>query len=293
MRQIRTSGLMSGEGEQSIWPTPQATAPFLDFTENKRRIGESRRSRAASTGKCESRMIAPMNRIALSLCAASALVGFASPARADFSACLASLRADGARAGVSSRTLDVAFNGLQPDMKVLEFQKEQPEFKTPIWDYVAGLVDEERVTDGKAAMAKEARALARAEETYGVSRTMLAAIWGVEFEFRRRHGQAPARAVALDARLLWRASQLFPLRADGDAENHRSWRRAGRQADRVLGGSVRTDAVHAIDVPASRRRFRGKRAARHRRFRRPTRSPLQRITSPGPAGVRALGGASK
>ena len=132
-----------------------------------------------------------MNRIALSLCAASALVGFASPARADFSACLASLRADGARAGVSSRTLDVAFNGLQPDMKVLEFQKEQPEFKAPIWDYVAGLVDEERVTDGKAAMAKEARALARAEMTYGVSRTMLAAIWGVESNFGADMGKRP------------------------------------------------------------------------------------------------------
>jgi len=112
-------------------------------------------------------------------------------AQADFSQCVASLRADGARAGVSSRTLDVAFNGLQPDMKVLEFQKEQPEFKTPIWDYLAGLVDEERVTDGRAAMAKEARALARAEETYGVSRFMLVAIWGVESNFGADMGKRP------------------------------------------------------------------------------------------------------
>ncbi len=126
-----------------------------------------------------------MNRIALSLCAAASAAAVMAPgaARADFSECVASLRADGAHAGVSSRTLDVAFNGLQPDMKVLDFQKEQPEFKTPIWDYVAGLVDEERVADGKAAMAKEARALARAEEIYGVSRFMLAAIWGVESNF--------------------------------------------------------------------------------------------------------------
>src|SRR5208337_5074880 len=95
------------------------------------------------------------------------------------------------RAGVSRETADRAFAGLQPDLKVLEFQKAQPEFKTPIWDYVDGLVDEERVADGKAAMAKNAHALARAEETYGVSRYMLAAIWGVESNFGTEMGERP------------------------------------------------------------------------------------------------------
>jgi lytic murein transglycosylase len=115
----------------------------------------------------------------------------AGPARADFSGCVASLRADGARAGISSRAIDAAFNGLEPDMKVLDFQKQQPEFKTPVWDYVDGLVENDRVADGKAAMAREARALARAEETYGVSRFMLAAIWGVESKFGQNMGQRP------------------------------------------------------------------------------------------------------
>ncbi len=133
-----------------------------------------------------------MSRIALSLCIATAFaLALASPARADFSSCVASLRADGARAGVSSQTLEAAFNGLQPDMKVLEFEKQQPEFKTPIWDYVDGLVDEERVADGKTAMAQNAHELARAEQTYGVSRYMLAAIWGVESNFGTEMGNRP------------------------------------------------------------------------------------------------------
>ena len=113
------------------------------------------------------------------------------PARADFASCAATLRDDGAHAGVSRETLDRAFSGLQPDEKVLEFEKSQPEFKTPIWDYVDGLVDEERVSDGKAAMAREAHALAHAEETYGVSRYMLAAIWGVESNFGSEMGARP------------------------------------------------------------------------------------------------------
>jgi lytic murein transglycosylase len=125
----------------------------------------------------------------LGLSVVVALSAFASSARADFASCVGSLRAQAARDGISAHTLDVAFNGLAPDPKVLDLQHQQPEFKTPIWDYVDGLVDEDRVADGKAAMAGQARALARAEEKYGVSRYMLAAIWGVESNFGQEMGK--------------------------------------------------------------------------------------------------------
>jgi lytic murein transglycosylase len=127
----------------------------------------------------------------LGLVVAAALGAFAPSARADFASCVGSLRAQAARDGISARTLDVAFNGVEPDPKVLDFQKQQPEFKTPVWDYVDGLVDDDRVADGKAAMARQARTLARAEETYGVSRYMLAAIWGVESNFGQEMGKRP------------------------------------------------------------------------------------------------------
>ena len=137
-------------------------------------------------------MIGRMHRIHRTLLAASAsLLALAAPARADFSSCVAALKADAAQKGVSRATLDAAFNGVTPDPKVLDFQKQQPEFTTPIWDYVAGLVDDERVADGKAAMAKNAAALARAEQAYGVSRYMLAAIWGVESNFGTEMGERP------------------------------------------------------------------------------------------------------
>jgi lytic murein transglycosylase len=132
-----------------------------------------------------------ISRVVLCSVVALAAITAAAPARADFPSCLAALKAGATRAGLSRETLDRAFAGLQPDMKVLEFQKAQPEFKTPIWDYVEGLVDEERVADGKAAMAREAPALAHAERTYGVSRFMLAAIWGVESNFGVEMGERP------------------------------------------------------------------------------------------------------
>jgi lytic murein transglycosylase len=135
-------------------------------------------------------MIDRMKQFLLSgFVAAAALSAFAPPARADFASCVGSLRTAAAHSGISAKTLDIAFNGLEPDPKVLDLQKQQPEFKTPIWDYVDGLDDDQRVADGKAAMAREARPLARAEEQYGVSRFMLAAIWGVESNFGQEMGK--------------------------------------------------------------------------------------------------------
>ena len=137
-------------------------------------------------------MIDLMKRFLLSgLGVIATLSAFAPSARADFASCVDALRAQAERDGISAATLDIAFRGVEPDMKVLDFQKQQPEFKTPIWDYVDGLVDDDRVADGKAAMASQARALARAEETYGVSRYMLAAIWGVESNFGQEMGKRP------------------------------------------------------------------------------------------------------
>ena len=83
-------------------------------------------------------------------------------AHADFGSCAAGLRAEAARQGVGQATLQAAFDGLSADESVLKFQTAQPEFKTPIWDYLAALVDEERVRDGKAAMAANGAALASA-----------------------------------------------------------------------------------------------------------------------------------
>jgi len=120
------------------------------------------------------------------LCCLAACAGaFAAPsARADFSGCVGSLRAEAVSKGIS-------FRGLEPDMKVLDFQKQQPEFKTPVWDYVDVLTGDDRVANGKAAMGSQARALLRAEERYGVSRYMLAAIWGVESNFGTKMGTRP------------------------------------------------------------------------------------------------------
>ena len=124
---------------------------------------------------------------------AALLVSIASPALAqgDFRSCLAGLRGEAAGKGVSGSTFDSATASLQPDMKVLELMDNQPEFKTPIWDYLAMLVDDERVEDGRAAMRRWGQALATAESRYGVDRYVIAGVWGVESNFGKDLGGRP------------------------------------------------------------------------------------------------------
>jgi len=123
--------------------------------------------------------------VALALLAGLATV----PARADFDSCLAGLRSQAVASGISPRAFAAATAGIAYDDKVIELSQAQPEFKTPIWDYMAALVDDERVEDGRAAMRQHADALARAEARYGVDRYTIAAVWGVESNFGKNLGK--------------------------------------------------------------------------------------------------------
>jgi lytic murein transglycosylase len=110
---------------------------------------------------------------------------------ASFSDCLAGLRGASAAGGVDAATFDKATRGLAPNPDVLALAEVQPEFKTPIWDYLAGLVDEERVNDGRAMMARWGQALALAQSRFGVDQATLTAVWGVESDYGRSFGTRP------------------------------------------------------------------------------------------------------
>ncbi|WP_439588108.1 lytic murein transglycosylase [Hydrogenophaga sp.] len=109
----------------------------------------------------------------------------------EFDACLNSLRAPARAAGVQDATFTLNTQGLVPDMSVIDKLNFQPEFRTAIWDYMAGLVDEERVEQGKALMAQHAETLARVNERFGVDPATVVAVWGVESNFGQSFGKSP------------------------------------------------------------------------------------------------------
>lgn len=108
-----------------------------------------------------------------------------------FASCLRELRAEAASKGVTTATFDQHTAALAPDMAVVGFLDAQPEFVTPIWDYLAGLVDAERVADGQAMLAQWQDVLARVEAEYGVDPATVVAVWGVESNFGRNFGSRP------------------------------------------------------------------------------------------------------
>ena len=105
--------------------------------------------------------------------------------------CLAGLRGQALGQGVPAATWDAQLQGLRRDDTVLAALDHQPEFRTPIWDYLAGLVDAERIADGRARLQEHAALLARIEAQYGVDAATVVAVWGVESDYGRVFGRKP------------------------------------------------------------------------------------------------------
>nr|WP_244755823.1 lytic murein transglycosylase [Pseudoxanthomonas helianthi] len=108
-----------------------------------------------------------------------------------FDDCLRGLRAQAADAGVSNEAFDTYAAQLAPDMSVLDLLDAQPEFTTPIWDYLAPLVDDQRIADGRAMLETHAATLAQVASKYEVDPQTVVAVWGVESDYGRAFGKRP------------------------------------------------------------------------------------------------------
>ena len=132
---------------------------------------------------------APAFLLMLAIGAAAPLHGAA--AQDEFNRCLATMQADAQREGIARGTFETLTRELRPDLSILELLDNQPEFRTPIWDYLAALVDDERIADGREMLARWAAELGEVERRYGVDPATVVAVWGVESNFGRSFGKRP------------------------------------------------------------------------------------------------------
>ncbi len=100
-----------------------------------------------------------------------------------FGSFIAGFRAKALAAGVGAATYDAAMTGLTPDPRVPDLVTSQPEFTTPMWDYIEGRVTSGRIARGKAAMARNEPLFAAVGQAYGVDPSILGAIWGMETDY--------------------------------------------------------------------------------------------------------------
>lgn len=127
----------------------------------------------------------------LSLCLFVLTLPTAAWAQTEFQQCLTSLRRPALAAGVREDSFARFTQGLTPDMGILDKMNNQPEFRMPIWDYLAALVDDERVAEGQAQLAKHRELLDKVAAQYGVDPATVVAVWGVESNFGQTFGKYP------------------------------------------------------------------------------------------------------
>jgi len=90
---------------------------------------------------------------------------------------------DARERGVSRQTFDDAFRGVEPDPKVVALTKKQSEFVRPIWDYLDGAVTAKRIENGRELAAQWSETLDKVERSYGVPRSIVLGVWGMETNF--------------------------------------------------------------------------------------------------------------
>ena len=110
---------------------------------------------------------------------------------AQFQSCMTSLRAPAIAAGVNATAFDQYAMSVMPDMGVLPLLDRQPEFSTPLWDYLAALVDSRRIREGRERLAANASLLQQVQARTGVDPATVVAVWGVESDYGQNFGKRP------------------------------------------------------------------------------------------------------
>jgi membrane-bound lytic murein transglycosylase B len=132
-------------------------------------------------------------RRSLVAAAAAAAALAASPrapaaATTDFATWLAELRREAAGRGVSARVLDAALAGVQPIPRVLELDRNQPERRLTLEQYLERTVSRARIDQGRRLLDEHSATLAAVTQRFGVPGRFVVSLWGMESNFGQNMG---------------------------------------------------------------------------------------------------------
>lgn len=105
-----------------------------------------------------------------------------------FTLWLKELRIEAIERGISEATLDSALSGLEPIKRVIELDRNQPEFKRSFESYLDMMVSRSRVIKGRRMLDEHREMLEEVKKRYGVQPRFLVAIWGLETNFGKHTG---------------------------------------------------------------------------------------------------------
>jgi membrane-bound lytic murein transglycosylase B len=95
------------------------------------------------------------------------------------------------RQGISGEILDQAFEDFEPIARVIELDRDQPEFKLSLEQYLDRVVRKSRVEKGRDMLSRHRSLLGEVYQRYGVQPRFLVALWGIETAFGVMTGKFP------------------------------------------------------------------------------------------------------
>ena len=104
---------------------------------------------------------------------------------------LEELRAEARERGISKKILETALSDLEPIERVIELDRQQPEFTLTFQEYRERVVPQSRIDRGRRMMAEHRELLEEIGGEYGVQPRFIVALWGIETDFGRVTGGFP------------------------------------------------------------------------------------------------------
>ncbi len=101
---------------------------------------------------------------------------------------LADLMIEAAGKGIGRQTLAESLDGIAPIPRIIELDRNQPEFSLTFRQYVDRVAPASRIERGRRLLAENRKLLRAVSADYGVPPQMIVALWGIESDFGRLTG---------------------------------------------------------------------------------------------------------
>jgi len=140
----------------------------------------------------------------------------------NFEEWLAGFRTHALAEGISPAILKEALDGLKPNQRVIQLDRNQPESRFTLNEYLNRVVTKHKISTGKKKLLKHKTLLDIIADKYGVPPRYIVALWGIETNFGRLTGGFPVvqslATLTFDGRRqrLFQRELIFTLRAVTD-----------------------------------------------------------------------------
>src|SRR5438874_2378660 len=135
--------------------------------------------------------------------------GRAIAAGGDFNGFLAGLRRDALALGIRPATVDLAFRYIQFLPHVIELDRRQPEHKMTFAEFIAKVVNPQRLDDARRNLGENSPLLQRVQQRFNVQPRFIVALWAVESDFGKTQGSYSVPAALATLAYEGRRGSLF------------------------------------------------------------------------------------